>query len=98
MAVISDLEDKPISDPGVQQTFHAIKEAVELEEGTTVDVVDGKHHPAGKASLRELTTGGRSQNFRRVALGVVIQCFQQVRLFNLLPGNRKDFGLLDNWY
>lgn len=76
-------------DPDVQQTFHAIKEAVELEEGTSTDEVDGKRHPAGKASLRELFTNGRSQNFRRVALGVVIQCFQQVRPFNILPRYRK---------
>lgn len=78
MAVISALDDKPMTDPGVQQTFHAIKEAVELEEGATTEI-GGKQQPAGKASLRELFSGGRSQNFRRVALGVVIQCFQQVR-------------------
>lgn len=78
MAVISALDDKPMTDPNVQQTFHAIKEAVALEEGTTTEKgPGGRHQPKGRASLRELFSGGRSQNFRRVALGVVIQCFQQ---------------------
>ncbi len=77
MAVISALDDKPMTDPGVQQTFHAIKEAVALEEGTVTEK-GVEHQPKGRASLKELFSGGRSQNFRRVALGVVIQCFQQV--------------------
>ncbi|KAF9452432.1 general substrate transporter [Macrolepiota fuliginosa MF-IS2] len=83
MAVISALEDKSISDPDVQQTFHAINEAVALEEGTTSGI-ETKGQPAGKASLRELFSGGRSQNFRRVALGVVIQCFQQITGINII--------------
>jgi len=77
MAVISALEDKPPEDRKVQQIFHAIKEAVELEEGDSLDV-EGKGKRSKKTSLKELFSGGRSQNFRRVALGVVIQCFQQV--------------------
>ena len=52
-------------------TFHGIREAVELETpGTEKDA---------KAELKELFTGGPGQNFRRVCLGVVVQCFQQVR-------------------
>ncbi|EKM80392.1 hypothetical protein AGABI1DRAFT_128066 [Agaricus bisporus var. burnettii JB137-S8] len=94
MAVISDLEDKSIMDPDVQQTFHAIKEAVELEEGTSIDEADGKRHPAGKASLRELFTNGRSQNFRRVALGVVIQCFQQITGINIITYYARDQTIL----
>jgi hypothetical protein len=70
MAVISALEDKPHTDPSVQLTFHAVQEAVALE--------GSKPGSSEKASLSELFTGGRSQNFRRVALGVIIQCFQQV--------------------
>ncbi|KAF5364248.1 hypothetical protein D9756_000737 [Leucocoprinus leucothites] len=83
MAVISALEDKPVGDKGVQQTFHAIKEAVELEENATMDV-EGKRKRSNKASLKELFSGGRSQNFRRVALGVVIQCFQQITGINII--------------
>lgn len=69
LAVISALDDKPINDPEVRQTFKAINEAVELEEGNT---------PHGKVALKEILTGGRGQNFRRVVLGVVVQAFQQV--------------------
>ena len=90
MAVISALEDKPPTDGNVQQTFQAIKEAVLIEElgpdryGTT--------QKSGRASLRELFTGGRGQNFRRVFLGVAIQCFQQVNLLTLSTnaGKRVD--------
>ncbi|KAE9410345.1 hypothetical protein BT96DRAFT_953007 [Gymnopus androsaceus JB14] len=60
----------------VQKTFHAVHEAMSLE-GSTPGASE-------KTSLSELFTGGRSQNFRRVALGVVIQCFQQTILFERL--------------
>ncbi|KIK65384.1 hypothetical protein GYMLUDRAFT_38835 [Collybiopsis luxurians FD-317 M1] len=76
MAVIAALEGKPYTDPGVQTTFHAVEEAVALE--------GSKPGSSEKASLSELFTGGRSQNFRRVTLGVVIQCFQQVNGINLI--------------
>lgn len=76
--MISALEDKPASDGSVQRTFHAIKEAVLMEELGPDRYGVGRK--SGKASLRELFTGGRGQNFRRVFLGVVIQCFQQVNL------------------
>ncbi|KAK0491097.1 general substrate transporter [Armillaria novae-zelandiae] len=75
LAVISALDDKPINDPEVRQTFKAINEAVELEEGNT---------PTGKVALKEIFTGGRGQNFRRVVLGVVIQAFQQLTGINLI--------------
>lgn len=75
MSVISALEDRPTSHPDVRQVFHAMDEAVELEEGNS---------PKGKASLSELFTGGRGQNLRRVSLGVIIQCFQQITGINLI--------------
>ncbi|KAJ3788800.1 general substrate transporter [Lentinula aff. detonsa] len=79
LAVISALEDKPYTDSVVRTTFQAVKEAVTLE-GSTVDKSDS----SVKVSLRELFTSGRSQNFRRVALGVIIQCFQQITGINLI--------------
>ena len=78
MAVISALEDKPPSDENVRRTYHAIKEAVLIEELGPDRY--GTAQKSGRASLRELFTGGRGQNFRRVSLGVSIQCFQQVIL------------------
>jgi hypothetical protein len=82
MAVISALDDKPISDTEVRRTFHAISEAVAMEGGSistgTGTVSERKTRETTPFSLRELFTGGRSQNFRRVMLGIVIQCFQQV--------------------
>jgi|SRR6188768_1480527 len=82
MAVISALENKPASDEKVRQTFEAIREAVLLEElgvsGHHVHNTEKKAKGIKQTSLRELFTGGRGQNFRRVALGVAIQCFQQV--------------------
>ncbi|RDB22798.1 Sugar transporter STL1 [Hypsizygus marmoreus] len=86
MAVISALDDKPISDREVQRTFHAIREAViaeapRLDEKTSSDKDTNE---MAKASLKELFTGGRSQNFKRVMLGIVIQCFQQITGINLI--------------
>lgn len=86
MAVISALEDKPPSDGNVLRTFHAIKEAVLIEELGPDRY--GTAQKSGRASLHELFTGGRGQNFRRVSLGVAIQCFQQVNLpIFMLAGN-----------
>jgi hypothetical protein len=67
LAVLAALDDLPYTDPKIQQLYHAIRETVEIEDG------GGK-----KSSLRDLFTGGRSQNFRRAMLGIVIQCFQQI--------------------
>jgi len=72
LAVISALENKPITDAEVQRTFYAIREAVAIEGG------------GGKASLKELFHNGPSQNFHRAFLGVVAQCFQQITGINVV--------------
>lgn len=74
LAVICALEDKPYNDPSVQRTFLGIREAVAIESRSS----------DGRSPLRECFTGGPSQNFRRVALGVVIQCFQQITGINII--------------
>lgn len=74
LAVICALEDKPYDDASVQQTFLGIQEAVAVESGAS----------SGRSPLREVFTGGRSQNFRRAFLGVVNQCFQQITGINLI--------------
>ncbi|KAG2339173.1 general substrate transporter [Suillus weaverae] len=71
MAVISAMEDKPPSDPEVQRTYYGIREAVAVETSS-------------QGSLRELTTGGRSQNFRRTVIAVVCQMMQQLTGINLV--------------
>lgn len=78
-AVICALDDKPFSDPEVQRTYHAIREAVEIEGGYL-----NKEARDPRSSLRELFTGGRTQNFRRASLGVINQCFQQITGINLI--------------
>ncbi|EEB88480.1 hypothetical protein MPER_13662, partial [Moniliophthora perniciosa FA553] len=74
----------PTSDPEVKQTFHAIREAVAIESGSPVIDEKTGNTVQQQSSLRELFTGGRSQNFRRVTLGVVVQCFQQITGINLI--------------
>lgn len=83
--MISALDDKPTSDPEVRRTFNTVREAVTLEDEASITggKMDG-NRSSKKASLSELFTGGRSQNFRRVTLGVVIQCFQQITGINLI--------------
>lgn len=78
MAVISALEDKAATDESVKQTFEAIREAVIAEGVGQSQLPSSINSQTTKVSLRELLSGGRTQNFRRVVLGVVIQCFQQV--------------------
>lgn len=87
MAVICALTDKPTSDAEVRRTFHAIREAVTIE-GTNPNRTDKREaQSTSQTSLKELFTGGRSQNFRRVTLGVVIQCFQQVLIhYEIISG------------
>ncbi|KAI0352978.1 general substrate transporter [Trametes cingulata] len=74
LAVISALDGKPYTDPDVQQTYHGIREAIAAEA----------HFGSDASPLREVFTNGRSQNFRRAFLGVVVQCFQQITGINLI--------------
>ncbi|KAG2365289.1 general substrate transporter [Suillus spraguei] len=71
MAVLSAMEDKPPTDPEVQRTYYGICEAVGVET-------------SNQGSLRELTTGGRSQNFRRTVIAVVFMIMQQLTGINLV--------------
>jgi sugar porter (SP) family MFS transporter len=71
MAVISAMEDKPPIDLEVQRTYYGIREAVAVETSS-------------QGSLRELTTGGRSQNFRRTAIAITCQMMQQLTGINLV--------------
>ncbi|KAG2126227.1 general substrate transporter [Suillus clintonianus] len=71
MAVISAMEDKPPSDPEVQRTYYGIREAVAVETSS-------------QGSLRQLTTGGRSQNLRRTLIAVVLMMMQQLTGINLV--------------
>ncbi|KAG0699777.1 general substrate transporter [Suillus ampliporus] len=71
MAVISAMEDKPPSDPEVYRTYYGIREAVAAETSS-------------QGSLRELTTGGRSQNLRRTLIAVVFMMMQQLTGINLV--------------
>lgn len=73
LAVISAIDNKPYTDPDVQRTYTGIRETIASESGHD-----------GDASLKELFTHGRSQNFRRACLGVVNQCFQQITGINLI--------------
>ncbi|KAL5521975.1 hypothetical protein ACEPAF_1831 [Sanghuangporus sanghuang] len=72
LSVISALEDKPISNANVQRTYIGIHEAVKMED------------QFASRGLSEVFTGGRSQNFRRMSLGVLSQMFQQISGCNLI--------------
>ncbi|KAI0033759.1 general substrate transporter [Vararia minispora EC-137] len=74
LAVLAALEDKPYTDPEVQQTYHAIRETLCVEENSA----------RRTDNLRVLFTHGPRQNFRRAALAVTVQCFQQITGINLI--------------
>ncbi|KAH7916336.1 general substrate transporter [Hygrophoropsis aurantiaca] len=83
MAVLSAIDDKPPSDPGVQRTYYAMREAVAMEDTFSKGSKDKSESSMDngqdqKVPLKELLTGGRSQNFRRAALAIVCQCCQQI--------------------
>ncbi|KZT03479.1 general substrate transporter [Laetiporus sulphureus 93-53] len=75
LAVISALEDKDYASDSVQLTYHGIREVIDAESRTG---------PSSMSPLREVFTNGRSQNLRRTALAVVMQCFQQMSGINLI--------------
>ncbi|KZT28010.1 general substrate transporter [Neolentinus lepideus HHB14362 ss-1] len=72
IGVLSAIDDTDPLDPEVRKTFIAIREAVAMEGDVN------------KGSLKELFTGGKSQNFRRAATGVVCQAVQQLTGINLV--------------
>ncbi|KZV69866.1 general substrate transporter [Peniophora sp. CONT] len=73
LAVLAALRDRPYTDPDVQQTYHGIREAVYIEEQS-----------ADSKDLKVLLTHGPKQNFRRAAIAVTVQCFQQITGINLI--------------
>lgn len=86
MAVISALENKSPDDAEVQRTYHAIREAVAIEDFGTSSGLGDKHALQNhkRSPLKKLLVGGRSQHFRRASLGVINQCFQQITGINLI--------------
>ncbi|WWC58333.1 uncharacterized protein I303_100873 [Kwoniella dejecticola CBS 10117] len=71
LAVLAALEGTSVDDKKVMTTFNGICDAISAEQ-------------AGGFGFRELFTNGRSQNFRRMLLGVTAQCFQQICGINLI--------------
>jgi hypothetical protein len=65
LAVLAALDDKPVDDREVLQTWHGICDAVAAEE-------------EGGFSFKMLFQNGKQQHFRRTLLGILAQCFQQI--------------------
>ncbi|KAF8974186.1 general substrate transporter [Flammula alnicola] len=85
MAVMSALEDKPPSDENVKRSFEAIREAVIIEElGRDGSRSESGPQKPSKTSLRELFTGGRGQNFRRITGINIITYYAVNTLFERL--------------
>jgi hypothetical protein len=64
LAILAALDGKSVDDPHVLKTWQGI--------------VDAVSQSAGDFALKELFTHGKSQHFRRMLLGVLAQCFQQI--------------------
>jgi MFS family permease len=64
LAVLAALDNKPVDDKHVLQTWHGICDAVAAEQGGF--------------SLRMLMQNGKTQHLRRTLLGILAQCFQQI--------------------
>ncbi|KAG2357374.1 general substrate transporter [Suillus spraguei] len=83
VAVISALENKPPGDAEVQRTYHAIREAVAIEDIVTSSGLGGKQN-IKRSPLRKLLVGGRSQHFRRASLGVIIHIYLYYKSMTIL--------------
>ena len=81
--VTSRLLDRPIDDPEVNLEIKNISDALEVQSR------------GGGFKYRELLTNGPSQNFRRTALGMMAQFFQQVRCCCQLASNVAIWQLTD---
>jgi hypothetical protein len=64
IAVLAALDNKPVDDPEVLETWRAI--------------VDSAAQSEGDFAFGELFHHGRMQHFRRTCLGILVQCFQQI--------------------
>ncbi|WVQ84416.1 hypothetical protein IAT38_006568 [Cryptococcus sp. DSM 104549] len=71
LAVLAALDNTTVDNPEVINTFHGISDAIAAEA-------------SGSFAWSELMTGGKTQNFRRMLLGVLSQCFQQITGINLI--------------
>jgi hypothetical protein len=65
LATLAALENTTVEDEQVLRTYRGILGVLAAEQ-------------QGGFSFRELTTHGKSQNFRRTAIGMLSQCFQQI--------------------
>ncbi|KAG2070615.1 general substrate transporter [Suillus decipiens] len=83
IAVISALENKSPGDAEVQRTYHAIREAVAIEDFGTSSGLTGKQN-IKRSPLRKLLVGGRSQHFRRASLGVIIHIYLYYKFMTIL--------------
>ncbi|WVQ84605.1 hypothetical protein IAT38_006760 [Cryptococcus sp. DSM 104549] len=83
LAVLAALDNTTVDNPEVINTFHGISDAISAEA-------------SGAFAWKELMSGGKTQNFRRMMLGVLIQCFHQITGINLityyLPSVLKGLG------
>jgi hypothetical protein len=66
IAVLAALDDKPVDDPEVLETWKGI--------------VDSASQSTGDFAFGELLQHGRMQHFRRTCLGVLVQCVSRHRL------------------
>jgi hypothetical protein len=74
LAVLAALDDKPVDDREVLQTWHGICDAVAVEE-------------EGGFSFKMLFQNGKQQHFRRTLLGILAQCFQQISGIKWVPNS-----------
>jgi len=75
----------PADDPRVVKLRNEIEEIVKEEAGEQADF-----------SYRELFTGGKIQNFRRIMLCWAVQAFQQLSGINLITYYAPGFSFWEN--
>jgi hypothetical protein len=73
-----DRHDQAITSLAAIRGHHRDDEEIKLEASVISDSIRASGHVGGNTPFRALFTGGKTQHFRRMMLGVSSQFFQQV--------------------
>ena len=73
-----DRHDQAITSLAALRGHHRDDEEIRLEASVISDSIRASGHVGGNTPFRALFTGGKTQHFRRMMLGVSSQFFQQV--------------------
>jgi hypothetical protein len=91
-----DRHDQAITSLAALRGHHRDDDEIKLEASVISDSIRASGHVGGNTPFRALFTGGKTQHFRRMMLGVSSQFFQQVRFSPTPQGDVRYCANLNN--